>query len=294
MQDKVTLFLMTEKGYSVLRAIAENYPALIDCVVSSRDQNVQKDYYDEIRDYCQETGLVFIDRADLKDVASSYAVAVSWRWLINLTSTKLIVFHDSLLPKYRGFAPLVLALIKGDNEIGVTALFATGDYDCGDVIAQSKSSISYPIKIQTAIEVLAENYKELAIQLMNLIISGGQVLTGTHQDETQATYSLWRDENDYEIDWSQSADQIKRFVDAVGWPYKGASTVIDGKEARIIDAEVFEDVTIENRTPGKVIFVKQNYPIVVCGKGLLKITAMIEGQTNKSLLPLLRFRTKFH
>jgi len=292
MKDLITLFLMTEKGYRVLEVIASSSPGSIESVVSSRDPNVTRDYYDEIESLCNANGIQFLDRHKLKTVNSRFAIAVSWRWLIDASSTTLVVFHDSLLPKYRGFAPLVSALINGEQRIGVTALFANEDYDRGDIIMQSGNDVSYPITVQSAIELLAKNYRELAIEITGRIAEN-KPLVGKKQDESEVSYSLWRDENDYFIDWSQDAEEIRRFIDAVGYPYKGSLTWVEGKRARILKAEVCDDVHIENRTPGKVLFMSENKPVVVCGKGLLKISHIIDDHTRKSLLPFSKFRLRF-
>jgi methionyl-tRNA formyltransferase len=282
---------MTEKGYRVLDTLVRNYPYVIECVVTSRDLNIENDYYKEICEYCNENQIDVCDRAKFRNVTSRYAVAVSWRWLIDEASTTLVVFHDSILPKYRGFSPLVSALINGDDKVGVTALFATKEYDRGDIIFQSTSLVTYPIKIQQAIELVNGNYNELALKIAEKI-SNGDLLIGEKQNEEKASYSLWRDEDDYIIDWEQSSDQIKRFIDAVGYPYKGASTMVDGKKARIVDASIVDDVSIENRIPGKVIFVKQGMPVIVCRKGLLMITDIVDNETGNQLLPLSKFRTR--
>jgi methionyl-tRNA formyltransferase len=292
MAGQITLFLMTQKGLDVLEALAERDAGQIDRVVAARDPNVRQDYYDEIRDCCRSHGIEFHDRQEAGSVGSPYAIAVSWRWLLALPSTRLIVFHDSLLPRYRGFNPLVSALINGDSRIGVTALFASDEYDAGDVIAQQAVEIAYPIKVEEAIRRLGGCYRLLARELAEAIARDGP-LAGTPQDPRQATFSLWRDEDDYRIAWSQTAGQIKRFVDAVGFPYRGASTLVDGRKLRVLDAEVRDDVPIENRTPGKVIFLESACPVVVCGAGLLRITGLADDQTGQSLLPLKKFRTRF-
>jgi methionyl-tRNA formyltransferase len=57
------------------------------------------------------------------EICSDFNIAISWRWMLKVSN--LIVIHDSLLPKYRGFSPLVNMLINGEDTLGVTVLFAT-------------------------------------------------------------------------------------------------------------------------------------------------------------------------
>ena len=219
------------------------------------------------------------------------AIAVSWRWLITENFSSTIIFHDSLLPKYRGFAPLVSALIKGDDRIGVTALLAQGEYDSGPIIAQESTSITYPVTIRQTIEKIIPCYEDLVLKVGNMIMNGN--LKPFQQDDAQATYSLWRDESDYEIDWNWDASQIRRFIDATGYPYKGALTYILGSKVRIFTAEEVKDVAIENRTPGKVIFCRHGEPIIVCGTGLLKVKYAVFDDTKEEVIPLSKFRTRF-
>ncbi len=290
----ITLFLATLKGYEVLKYLAQKFREQIDFVVVARVPNVQKDYYDDIREYCDQEKIRNYDQNDAYIVTSQYTLAISWRLLINLSSVKqLIIFHDSLLPKYRGFNPLVSYLINGEKEIGVSALFASEKFDRGDIIGQSSISIQYPIKIKNAIELITQNYIALANKIVQ-DIADNKKLIGIKQNENDASYSLWRDENDYVINWSWSADFISRFVDSVGFPYKGASTIVNGKKARIFDVKIVDDVKIENRISGKVIFIMDSCPVVVCGQGLLKMKTLIDDQTKESMLPIEKFRTKFN
>ncbi len=285
-----TLYLMSEKGYVVLKElVANSFGKYIEMVVSSRDNSVQNDYYNEIELLCKENNLKFINRHDVRVVSSSFSLAISWRWLIETNG--LIVLHDSLLPRYRGFAPLVSALINGDKELGVTALFANSEFDRGDIIMQKSVAVTYPIKISEAITVISQLYVDIVLDVIRKLVTKEDI-QAIKQDEAKATYSLWRDDDDYAIDWRLDSEKIERFINATGFPYKGAKSLINGKPARIIEAEQSEDIVIENRTPGKVIFSDKGYPVVVCGKGLLSIKKM-NWEDGSNALPLKKFRSRF-
>ncbi|MGI9235416.1 MAG: formyltransferase family protein [Woeseiaceae bacterium] len=292
MAADLTLFLMTEKGYRVLDRLGEQYADRIECVVGAADSEVQNDYNREIKSLCSQLGISYFDRKDFGALTSRFALAVSWRWLIASDSTLLVVFHDSLLPKYRGFSPLVSALINGEQEIGVSAILASDEYDRGEVAFQSRVAVQYPLKIKNAIEMLSQLYGDVAEAVVGKLLTDGALQTQS-QSEGDASYSLWRDAEDYRIDWQDSAEKIQRFVDAVGFPYQGAQTLAGDVLARVLDSEVVEDVAIENRVPGKVIFVQHGCPVIVCGKGLLRVKGLEDADSGESLLPLPRFRTRF-
>ena len=287
----VTLYLMGEKGLSVLKGVL-CCKSIISQVIGAQDKNVQNDYYHDIKTLCNESGLSFYDRKDNFVANTAYSLAIGWRWIIPTSDdSKLIVLHDSLLPKYRGFAPLVNMLINHEPIIGVTALHANGEYDRGDIIAQKSIEINYPIRIHDAINQISKLYVDLVLSVLNQIQLGIE-LNATKQDESVASYSLWRDEDDYAIDWSRDAEYIQQFIYSVGFPYKGASSFIEDLKYRVLDCEIRSDVKVENRCPGKVIFMEDGCPIVVCGKGLLKIT-QLEAEEGVSVLPLDKFRIRF-
>ena len=205
---------------------------------------------------------------------------------------RLIVTHDSILPKYRGFAPLVNMLINGEIFLGVTFLFASEKYDCGKIIVQKQQQIEYPIKINEAIEIVSNLFFQ-GIEDIYKKIESEENLIGQAQDENGASYSLWRNEDDYLINLNCSSEEIVRFVNATGAPYLGASLFIENQKVRILDAEIFNDVQIENRDIGKIIFIDNGKPVIICGKGLLKINILLDDKSQESILPLKKFRIKF-
>jgi methionyl-tRNA formyltransferase len=174
---------------------------------------------------------------------------------------------------------------------GVTALFASSEYDRGDIIAQKSFDIHYPIKINEAIEKIETLYFELVDEIY-LKIQNGYELKATKQDENEATYSLWLDSEDYFIDWSWSAEKIKRFIGAVGYPYDNAKAYLNGEIVKFVDVEIVEDVKVENRERhiGKVIFIKDNMPVIVCIDGLIGLKDIRDKDDNEIFI---NFRSRF-
>ncbi|BFU46430.1 methionyl-tRNA formyltransferase [Krasilnikovia sp. MM14-A1004] len=289
----LTLYAMTAKGVAAFDALWATVPAAVRSVVAARDPGTRDDSYERLAAACARHGVPFLDRAD-EAPATEFAIAVGWRWLIPARpGTTLVVFHDSLLPRYRGFNPLVTALIEGDAEAGVTALLATSEYDRGDILGQVAVPLPRPIRIADAIDLVAGGCARLAADL-GARIAAGQRLSGVPQDEGRASYSLWRDDADYEMDWSVPAARLRDFVYAVGPPYAGAATRLNGLPVRVWDVAVEPDVVVANRVPGKVIFLRDGRPTVVCGSGLLRIDVMTRADDPAtSCLPLTRFRTRF-
>lgn len=293
----ITLFLMTIKGYRVLDKIIESgYKEYIQRVVIGIDKNISNDFSNEILEKCKVENInAVVNQSILTSVNSfdaTYALAVSWRWLIKIPENgQLIVLHDSLLPKYRGFSPLVNQLINGEKEIGVSALYATENYDEGNIIYQSKTQIEYPITIFQAIDKIVNNYIDIALYILGKLAKNEEI-AATPQDHSLATYSLWRDDQDYRINWNDDSDRIQRFIDAVGFPYKGAYCFLNNIRVSIMKVSIVEDKFIENRDIGKIIFIKSGKPVVVCKKGLLLIEESYYEDGN-SIFPLKKFRSRF-
>ncbi len=276
---------------SVLESIVSNdLNTYIHDVIIGKDKNVNNDFSKDIANLCKSNNISFSYRDSDVGLTSDYNIAVSWRWF-EKTNNKIITLHDSMLPELRGFAPVVNSLILGKSYLGVTAFEANDKIDQGPILLQEKVDISYPIKVQEAIEKIIPLYQTIACKIVKAIGSGQQMNTYT-QDESHASFSMWRDEEDYQINWNDSAENIRRFIDAVGHPYKGAKSTINGKTFRILNAAEIADCNIVNRTPGKVFQIENGLPTVVCAKGLLQIQTMIDEDGN-SALPFKKLRTRF-
>lgn len=294
--SNAVLYIMTQKGFEVLRRLTSTYPGVIERVVIGKDSNIENDFSEDIAEHCRASGIAFDFRgAEPALRGDEYVFAISWRWLIKHPVERLIVFHDSPLPRYRGFAPLVNMLVNGEKEIGVTALFGASEYDRGHIIGQQTSPVTYPLKIANAIELNNRNYCDLAESIAARIAAAEEIV-GVPQKEANATYSIWRDDDDYAIDWSKSAEEIQRFVDAVGSPYLGARCrTSKGQELIVENVEVVEDVHCEIRDVGKVIFMREGRPTVICGSGLLELTDvwLVTEEGREPFLPMKSFRVRF-
>ena len=284
----ITLFLQGKKGHEVLSAALESIPELLSEVIIGNDRKVINDYSEEMLELLKPTSVPHQCSKKVKSFNSKWAFAIGWQLLITPEqSQQLVVFHDSLLPRLRGFNPLVTALINGDEAIGVTAIGAVEEYDRGPILGQVQKEVTYPITIQEAIELISEGYVELFKDLSSAIAKGEE-LSFEAQNEDKATYSLWRDNRDYRVDWSWDATKIERFVNAVGYPYEGAQSMVQGNQVFLRQVTALKDVPVENREPGKVIFKREGKLVVVAGKGLVQIDQAEDHEGN----PLL-FETKF-
>lgn len=283
-----TLFLLGRKGLETLIKLEPKNRMFISEVLIGVDKYVINDYAPDIQSFCLKNDIKHSISGKEQSFHSKYAIAIGWKKLIHYNDgQQLIVFHDSILPRLRGFNPLVTALINGDNEVGVTALFASKEYDRGAIVDVEKINIEYPLKIEDAIEMISECYALLGNKILSQLRTE-QTLVSHRQDEAKATYSLWRNEDDYFINWKEDAEKIARHIDAVGFPYNGAKTQLNNETITIVNALPMEDVVIENRSVGKIIFKIDNYPVVVCGKGLLMIKKAKTAQDE-----ILDFKNKF-
>lgn len=280
-EPRLAACLLGAKGLAALQGLLAG-PQRPAFVVIGRDAG-QDDRHGELAALAAAAGIPVYERHEPWPPASHW-LAAGWRWLLPPGPAPLVVLHDSLLPRLRGWNPLVTALIEGEDELGVTAFRAVARADAGPILAQRRIAVSYPLRIGQALALLAPLYAALAAEIAARI-AASDGLTGTPQDEAAATYSLWRDEADYDIDWTQDAARIRRFIDAVGPPYRGAAARCAGRDLRIFAAEERPELAIVNRTPGKLWAVEDGIPVVVCGRGLLALTDIRDAATGEPWSP---------
>ncbi|MCT8341455.1 bifunctional UDP-4-amino-4-deoxy-L-arabinose formyltransferase/UDP-glucuronic acid oxidase ArnA [Photorhabdus kleinii] len=194
--------------------------------------------------------------------------------ILSLASTGAFNLHGSLLPKYRGRAPINWAILNGEVETGVTLHKMVLKPDAGDIIAQHKVAIA---ETDTAL-TLHGKIREAAEKLFNQVLP--QIKAGIYpaipQDESQATYFGRRTAADGEIDWRKSATEINNLVRAVTEPYPGAFTFLGERKITIWRACPLNEA--HDKQPGTVLSVDPL--IIACGKGTLEI---INGQSESGL-----------
>jgi methionyl-tRNA formyltransferase len=189
-----------------------------------------------------------------------------------------INIHASLLPKYRGPAPIQWAIINGEPETGVTTMVMDEGLDTGDILLSSRIKILSDDTSGTLHDRLANLSADVLIQTIERIEAGD--ITPVSQDHAQATYAPLLEKNDGRMNWEMPARALEAFIRGMT-PWPGAFTFHGKKRLKIYKAiPVFID-TLE--PPGTVL---KRFPDELCvatGKGALCVTE-IQGESGKRLL----------
>ena len=175
--------------------------------------------------------------------------------------------HGSLLPQYRGRAPINWVLVHGEKETGVTLHQMVAKADAGDIAGQKRVPIAESDTALTLHEKLNAAAQELLTDLLPKIAKGK--ITLTPQDSSRASVFGRRTPADGKIDWQQSATQINNLVRAVTEPYPGAFSFNGNRKLLVWKAKATAEK--HNKAPGTVLSVQ---PLTVaCGEGALQILA---------------------
>jgi len=194
------------------------------------------------------------------------------RELIDMPRHGAINVHASLLPKYRGAAPINWAIVNGERETGVTTMFINEDLDAGDILLSSKT----PIHDNETAPELHDRLAEMGSDLLKATISelADGKLIPIPQDHSKATQAPIMKKEDGLIDWSLTSRAIYNRVRGFT-PWPGTYTNLEDKTLRIHCAEPLEDG--RQGAPGTVVEV-QDRLCIACGQGVLKLTEVqIEG-----------------
>lgn len=149
--------------------------------------------------------------------------------------------HASLLPDYCGGAPLVWAMINGEERTGITFFKFDDGVDSGPIVAQSETYIDE----QDTIKTLYDRIENIGLDLIGTYLprmASGDI-TLTDQDESHRRVFPQRKPSDGLIDWNRSAKDVYNFIRAQTKPYPGAFTFLDGKKITIWSAELVEKTT---------------------------------------------------
>ena len=176
----------------------------------------------------------------IKDIYPDVILVMGWYYKVpesirNLSKNGAWGIHASLLPKYAGGAPLVWAMIEGEEETGVTLFKLEEGIDDGPIIAQKKFPI-YPS--DTIKEVLDKSFCA-SINILLYALNSFESINFKEQKKDEIQVYPQRKPEDGEIDWSKSPQAIQNFIRAQTRPYPGAFTYINGKKVIIWDADVY-------------------------------------------------------
>lgn len=184
--------------------------------------------------------------------------------ILSLPPLGCINVHASLLPRYRGAAPMQWAIVRGEKETGVTTMFMDEGLDTGDMLVRETLPIT---QAMTAAELHDAMMKLGADVLEKTLFSLSEgTLKRTPQDDALSTYAPLLDKEVGRIDWKKSAQEIHDLVRGLNsWP--GAYTMLEGQKFKIWRTRLAEGTA----EPGEIVSVTKQGLLVGTGEGMLEI-----------------------
>ncbi len=188
------------------------------------------------------------------------------RSVLTIPRLGAINIHASLLPKYRGPAPIQWAVINGDKQTGVTTMWMDEGMDTGDILLKAEIQINSDETSASLHDKLAHEGAKLLLDTLKKLKSGH--LLATRQDNSKASHAPFLKKKDGQIEWSKTADALGCFIRGMD-PWPGAFTSLSGKRLRIFTAEHMRKTT--KQQPGVVL---EGFPgdlEVATGRGVLSL-----------------------
>jgi methionyl-tRNA formyltransferase len=272
-ETKVAFLGSKGLGYACLTRMHEMAPGAIRAVFTVDDAGDARSRLDDFRSFCAQNDLELhicqsgqeAEQA-LVDLAPDIGFVICWYWLLpprvlDACQRGYIGVHPSLLPKYRGGAPLVWSIMNNEPEVGFSVFSLAEGMDTGDIWHQHRT----PLTDDMGIGELAAAFESETVAYFEqnyLPILRGEV-TPQPQDHAKASYAAQRAPNHGWIDWRQPARRVFDFIRAQSRPYPGAFTYYRGEKVVIWQAQL---VDMEfHATPGQVAMKDASGVFIVCG-----------------------------
>jgi len=201
------------------------------------------------------------------------------REILELPVYGCINVHASLLPKYRGAAPIHRAIINGEQETGITTMYMEVELDAGDMLLQEKVAIQAENNLAIVHDKLADLGGEVLLKTLEALEKGR--LLRTSQDHSQATYAEKIEKKEVEIDWSQKAEEIYNLVRGTN-PWPGAYTFAQEKLWKIWRVEIAAEEGIYGLAGEIIDTLGGKGMLVAAGQGKL-ILREIQPENNKRM-----------
>jgi methionyl-tRNA formyltransferase len=269
---RVALFGYQTWGHRTLEALLSSEHEVVLAVTHpASDHAYESIWSDSVADLAAANGVPVVvrNRPDeeveraLEEARPDIIVANNWRtWIpphiFNAPPRGTLNVHDSLLPAYAGFAPVIWALINGESEVGVTAHMMNDDLDAGDIVLQRSVPVGPADTATDLFHRTVDLIGPIVVDALARIARGDTDFE--KQDPAKASFFHKRSIEDSRIDWTWSAEELERFVRAQSDPYPNAFTYHGSTRLRVLSAAVSEGRY--GGTPGR-IFIKEGDGVVI-------------------------------
>lgn len=203
--------------------------------------------------------------------------------ILELPKYGCINVHASLLPIYRGAAPIQWAVINGDKKSGVTTMYMAEGLDTGDIIDTSEIVLDEKETGGSLFDKLADLGGKLILNTLDKLETG--TATRTRQDDARSTYAGKITKELGKIDFTKSAAEIERLIRGLN-PWPSAFTYMDDKMLKIWNADVLEETVEED--PGTITEVNKKFIKVATGEGYLLLKEIqLEGKKRMNVTSFL-------
>ncbi|MGN7310361.1 methionyl-tRNA formyltransferase [Alkalicoccobacillus gibsonii] len=191
--------------------------------------------------------------------------------LLDVPKYKCLNVHASLLPEYRGGAPIHQAIIDGKKETGITIMYMAQKLDAGDILSQESVKISGDDNVGTLHDKLSEIGAPLLIRTIKQLLNNE--ITPIKQDDEKATFARNISREMEKLDWSKSAKDLYNQIRGL-CPWPVAYTTLEGQNLKVWKAELVEEESTESESGVIVKLNDEGLFISTGNKGMIKITEL--------------------
>ena len=203
-------------------------------------------------------------------VVAAYGLILP-QWVLDLPPLGCMNIHASLLPRWRGAAPIHRAIEAGDTHTGVTIMQMDAGLDTGNMLLKEPLAITADDTTATLHDRLAAMGGHLMVQVLQA--AQQQTLRQEPQPDIGVTYAHKIDKSESTIDWSQPATAIAQRIRAFD-PFPGASTTIQNETVKVWRCEIDSTLPNIDKREGTILEVKNDGIAVACGCGVLRLTML--------------------
>jgi methionyl-tRNA formyltransferase len=195
--------------------------------------------------------------------------------ILDMPRLGCVNIHASLLPKYRGAAPINWCIIDGEEKTGVTIMQMNEGLDTGDILTVKEVPIDKKETAGTLFDKLSVAGAELIVDTLPKLANGE--VTPIQQDDSKSSYAKLMHKSLGKVDWTKSAVSIERLVRGLNsWP--SAFTSFNGKTVKLWSCDIVSD-TDNKGEAGTIVNVTKDYFDVACGEGVLRVLELqLEGK----------------